>query len=766
MKQFTIKMNNKKEVFFNRFNNRFYFLYKSNRINQIKNKSFFIKILLLIVIAVVSLGIILYISRDKNTINEFTINNQSIAQETPALEQNLISKNITYSDFAIKNGISDANIYFFSSGTELNDTLIYNSIITAQKIGSSKNVRVFALFSRGENLNINDSPETKVMMITKTNDNTIHSQVINNLGRADITDPQVLVDYVSFVMSNFPAKRNILVIDGIGKGSTGIIYDEYTNKYLTLSNLESAISRIVYSQGLVFDTLIIHSSFGASLELLSSMPKFVKYIIATPDYLELEPLNYGLIIETVNEQHLADPQNLSRSIFSKVFKTEGCNSNRLFNLYDEKNYINIINGIETFSTAYFRKDTPEFNKEIKNSIALSQKLYASGDSLPIFNFNEILINLSSFNNPLIKSGVDELNQEIGSTILDNSCTTSKFISISLPEQFDDRIFKQTRDSSYTNILSFKELIRIIFFNNNLNKVDSISVNYDKESFYTNQKQNEQFCYSGIINADKFIILDKKLGIIEDNKYKCSSNISNFSSINNGLPIIKTKDPNVFVDNVFIKFSSFYYYGKIYFNQPNNTIKKILIENDGIHDFAIVLNTTKANYLSYYNFIDKNNQKGIVYSQGIDFLSLKNTSIQKFDIGVSYAQERQENEVLKIINNKSLDLLPTTYQYTYNIFGLSKKINPIIKDSIEISYTPSIALNPYTISFDNLDQFKSTYKFLDYQFNELIYAAKLDIDPIKKIIKPYGINFGTDIIYYKGEIIPTIENSSFWNNWIK
>jgi clostripain len=106
-----------------------------------------------------------------------------------------------------------------------------------------------------------DWTNTRRYFITQDYDpSTINSQLISNLGEQNMGNPQTLISFAKWAVSNYPAKKYLLVIWNHGGGfrSTGltkdIAWDDTSGgDKITMSELEYALSSISYDRSSLSD---------------------------------------------------------------------------------------------------------------------------------------------------------------------------------------------------------------------------------------------------------------------------------------------------------------------------------------------------------------------------------------------------------------------------------------------------------------------------------------------------------------------------------
>jgi Clostripain family len=101
---------------------------------------------------------------------------------------------------------------------------IFVDMNEAERVGSTNRVSIIAQIDRYRGAYQGDGnwTSTRRYLVTQDDDlNTINSQVIDDLGEANMADGNTLVDFVTWAMQSYPADRYVLVLSDHGMGWPG-----------------------------------------------------------------------------------------------------------------------------------------------------------------------------------------------------------------------------------------------------------------------------------------------------------------------------------------------------------------------------------------------------------------------------------------------------------------------------------------------------------------------------------------------------------------
>jgi hypothetical protein len=107
---------------------------------------------------------------------------------------------------------------------------------------------------------------------------SISSEVLDTLGKKDMSDRMTLRDFLGFGMQKYPAEHYMLIINDHGKGWKGLCYDTLTNpdgNWMSLPDFSFALS------GFWFDIIWFYTPSMATVEAAYQIKDRGKYMIAS-----------------------------------------------------------------------------------------------------------------------------------------------------------------------------------------------------------------------------------------------------------------------------------------------------------------------------------------------------------------------------------------------------------------------------------------------------------------------------------------------------
>lgn len=188
-------------------------------------------------------------------------------------------------------------------------------------------------------------------------DNALQS-LDDNVGSAQMTDPDTLEDFISWGAKAYPANRYILVLWDHGGGSlTGYGYDElYPNGSMTVDEIASAVK----NSGVKFDFIGFDACLMANAETAVAMEPYADYLIASEETEPGTSWYYTDWLTTLAENSSTPTVNLGKQIVDGFINASAENSSR------DKTSLSVVDLAEF--DALVPEKLSAFAKQIRNDI--------------------------------------------------------------------------------------------------------------------------------------------------------------------------------------------------------------------------------------------------------------------------------------------------------------------------------------------------------------------------------------------------------------
>jgi len=143
-----------------------------------------------------------------------------------------------------------------------------------EQVGSTEDIQLIVMVS-----SINTGGNCNYYFIEKHLDedtDSISSEVLDSLGKKDMSDPQTLRDFIEYGVEHYPADHYMLIINDRGSGWKGVCSDQENGdgEMMTLPELSSALS------GYHFEIILFNAPYMSMVEVAYQLKDKANYLIA------------------------------------------------------------------------------------------------------------------------------------------------------------------------------------------------------------------------------------------------------------------------------------------------------------------------------------------------------------------------------------------------------------------------------------------------------------------------------------------------------
>lgn len=249
-------------------------------------------------------------------------------------ERNLVIESLDLAAPEVSNSVADYTfmVYMVASDLESNGYYATADLNEMMAVGSTPAVNVIVETGGAANATIDDQrfiDFTKVQ-IHKVKQGSITT--LEDLGQQNMGDPRTLTGFITWTVSQFPAKKYVIVLWDHGNGLYGFGKDDIFNDNLTLNEINEAlrVPRAAYQK---FEIIGFDACLMASVEVASRVASFGNYLVASE---ELEPSwgwDYSAILASLTETPAQDGVSLGKVIADTYVNHSRLNSD-LYQNYD------------------------------------------------------------------------------------------------------------------------------------------------------------------------------------------------------------------------------------------------------------------------------------------------------------------------------------------------------------------------------------------------------------------------------------------------
>jgi len=165
-----------------------------------------------------------------------------------------------------------------------------------------------------------DWSDTRRYLITQDNDlDHIASPVVESVGEVDTGDPQTLIDFVTWAIQKYPAKKYALVMSDHGGGWTGGFSDMSTSSYseLSIPEIVSSIEQVQQNTGIdKFELIGFDACLMGQIEVFGSLYPYSNYMVASEEVIPGYGWSYAAWLDELAQNPAVNGDGLSQSIVS------------------------------------------------------------------------------------------------------------------------------------------------------------------------------------------------------------------------------------------------------------------------------------------------------------------------------------------------------------------------------------------------------------------------------------------------------------------
>ncbi len=203
-----------------------------------------------------------------------------------------------------------------------------NDINEMEMVGSSSKVNIIVQADRipGYDISNSDWTNTRRYYITQDFDPyQISSDLKSDLGELNMGDPQTLIDFTSWAVTEYPAKKYLLVIWNHGGGFRSPAYttrdiawdDTSGGDKITMPELEYALSAISAQIGKKIDIVGMDACLMAMTEVAYQIKDHTDILVASEENEPGDGWPYDTILAQLVSNPLMSPKQLADDIVNK-----------------------------------------------------------------------------------------------------------------------------------------------------------------------------------------------------------------------------------------------------------------------------------------------------------------------------------------------------------------------------------------------------------------------------------------------------------------
>jgi len=317
------------------------------------------------------------------------------------------------------NNLESAGIDDINEMEMVGSTIDVNIVVQADRIPYS----VLAANNEGYLDDISNSnwTTTRRYYITQDFDLVqINSQLISDLGELNMGTPQTLINFANWTVTNYPAKKYLLVIWNHGGGfrsttlSKDIAWDDTSGgDKITMSELEYALSAISTQAGKNIDIVGMDACLMAMTEVAYQIKDYADILVASEENVPNDGWPYDSILSQLVSNPTMTPNQLATNIVDSYIFSYTASDNVTQSAID-LSYINTLAGQLSTLALTIMSDTLTPLVNYINASNSSQ-YYGDLDFIDLYDFCNKVLTYS--NSVSVKNTALSIQQTLNSAVL-------------------------------------------------------------------------------------------------------------------------------------------------------------------------------------------------------------------------------------------------------------------------------------------------------------------------------------------------------------
>lgn len=212
-------------------------------------------------------------------------------------------------------------IYYSAADDDVLEETMWFDINEMELVGSTSQVNIVVEMDRYDQGFDGDGDwsDTRRFLIAQDgNLGHIASPVIESIGEADMGDPQTLVEFATWAIQNYPAKKYALILSDHGGGWTGGFTDKSApNSGLSIPDMITALEQIRQNTGIdKFELIGFDACLMAQIEVFGSLYPYSNYLVASEEIIPGYGWSYAAWMRQVADNPAMDGSEFAKAIVS------------------------------------------------------------------------------------------------------------------------------------------------------------------------------------------------------------------------------------------------------------------------------------------------------------------------------------------------------------------------------------------------------------------------------------------------------------------
>ena len=211
-------------------------------------------------------------------------------------------------------------IYYSDADDDILEEDLWFDINEMEVVGSNPQMNIVVQIDRAEGAFSGDGDwtDTRRLYITQDADlNQITSPIVESIGEADMGSPQTLLDFITWTIQKYPAKKYALIMSDHGGGWTGGFSDMQAGTQLSMPQIVSVVEQVQQSMGAQkFEIIGFDACLMGMAEIYGALYPYSNYMVASEEVIPSTGWSYAAWLAQLAQNPTMDGRGATQAIVS------------------------------------------------------------------------------------------------------------------------------------------------------------------------------------------------------------------------------------------------------------------------------------------------------------------------------------------------------------------------------------------------------------------------------------------------------------------
>ncbi len=211
-------------------------------------------------------------------------------------------------------------IYYSDADDDILEEDMWFDVNEMEVVGSNAQMNIVVQMDRAEGAFNGDGDwtDTRRLLITQDADLTqITSPIVESLGEVDMGNPQTLLDFITWTIQKYPAKKYALILSDHGGGWTGGFSDLQAGTQLSMPQIVWAVEQAQQKMGgQKFEIIGFDACLMGMIEIYGSLYPYSNYMVASEEVIPATGWSYAAWLGQLAQNPVMTGRETTQAIVS------------------------------------------------------------------------------------------------------------------------------------------------------------------------------------------------------------------------------------------------------------------------------------------------------------------------------------------------------------------------------------------------------------------------------------------------------------------